>query len=149
MSRDHAQAALALLGERLGMQGLALSASGICQLVFEQRWMVTLVHDAALHRIVLHSPLCSATQAQGLSMGMLRGLLQAGFMGQECGGGYLAMDPDGGVCLQLGVAVNDASEALPQALETLLNQVERWTGLLQAEDAAPAPELPAWAVQKV
>lgn len=149
MSRSRAEAALAQLGEKLGIPGLALNASGVCQLVFEQRWVTTLVHDAALHRIVLHCPLCAAPQTQTLSANTLRGLLQASFMGQECGGGHLALAPDGSICLQLGVAISDADEMLAQALETLLNQAERWAARLQAGDAAPAPAMPAWAIHKV
>ena len=149
MSGDRVQLALTVLGERLGLPGLALSASGMCRLVFEQRWVVTLVHDAALRRIVLHCPLCSASQAEALSAATLRGLLQAGFMGQECGGGHLVLAPDGAVCLQAVVAASEAAEVLPQALEELLNQVERWGGRLQAGDRPPVAAPPAWAVQKV
>lgn len=155
MSDERAQATLALLGERLGLKGLRLNASGACRLVFEQRWVVTLVHDVALRQIVLHCPLCAAPQAATLSPATLRSLLQASFMGQGCGGGQLAMAPDGHVCLQWAVALADADEALAPALESLLNQAERWSPRLQAGDpAAPAAGEaetlpPAWTMQKV
>lgn len=153
MSRENAQAALATLGERLGIPGLRLSPEGICQLVFEQRWAVTLVHDAALHQLVLHCPLCAPAQASALSAATLRGLLQANFMGQGCGGGQLAMAPDERIYLQWTVALADAA-SLDNALESLLNQAERWSQRLQAGDppaaaADPAPHPPVWAMQKV
>lgn len=154
MSAARAQAALALLGERLGLKGLRLDDSGACQLMFEQRWLVTLVHDAALRRIVLHCPLCTAPQAATLSLATLRALLQANFMGQGCGGGQLALAPDGQIGLQSAVALSDADEALAPALETLLDQAERWSPRLQAGDPEPSQAdavaaLSAWAMQKV
>ena len=93
MSRSRAEAALAQLGEKLGIPGLALNASGVCQLVFEQRWVTTLVHDAALHRIVLHCPLCAAPQTQTLSANTLRGLLQASFRRDASSGAGDAAEP--------------------------------------------------------
>lgn len=148
------------LGAHMGMAGLKLGAAGSCQLVFDQRWVVTLMSESGNSRFLLNCPLCTADQGSGLSGGMLRTLLEANFMGRGTAGAMLALAPDGRAYLQLSLSWDDASRGgLANRLEALLNQAEVWaTKLAEAPPerfglesalARPGAATAPWAFQRV
>jgi hypothetical protein len=146
---------LAELGERLGMPGLRLDAGGACQLVFDQRWLVTLLHERSAGRLSLYCALGPAGQPEHLGTQTMADLLRANFLGQGCAGGALSFGPDGRAYLQLSLNLADAgAQDLHNRLETLLNQCETWSERLQRGEGsgqtAPAAGRPppAWAIQR-
>lgn len=115
------------LGQHLGMPGLQLDTSGCCQLLFDQRWLVTVVHQGALGRMALHCPVASAHAVQALGAAALRAMLQANFMGRGTGRCQLAICTEGRACLLIELAlVETDGPVLLQALEQLLNQAQTW-----------------------
>lgn len=128
MSRAAADALLLALGERLGMPALALDAGGACQLVFDGRWLVTLLHHAAGGRLLLHCPV----SAPDPSAEALRLLMEANFMGRASGRGSFALGPDRRACFQieLPLALADAAQ-LQQGLEQLLDLAAVWAPRLE------------------
>lgn len=132
---------LADLGQHLGMQGLRLDDAACCQLVFDQRWMVTLMYQGALDRIALHCPIGSAQQAQTMDAAALHGMLQANFLGRGTGRCQLSICPEGRVCMVLELAlVETDTSVLAHGLEQLLNQAEIWSQWLESgSNAAVTP----------
>ena len=119
---------LAGLGQHLGMQGLRLDGAGCCQLVFDQRWLVTLMHQGAISRIALHCPVSSAQSAQTLDSAALLAMLKANFLGRGTGRCQLSVCTEGRACLLLELALAETdSSVLAHALEQLLNQAETWS----------------------
>ncbi len=136
---------LAGLGQHLGMQGLRLDEAGCCQLVFDQRWLVTLMHQSAINRIALHCPFSSAQSAQGLGHAALLAMLQANFLGRGTGRCHLSICTEGRACLLLELALAETDNSvLVHALEQLLNQAETWSQWLESgfNAAAAAPSQP-------
>ena len=163
MTFHPAEALIADLGSSLGMAELRFSPAGSCQLVFDQRWVVTLILDSARAQITLNCPISLADQADQLTRPTLIAMLQANFMGQGCVGATLSMGTDQRAYLQTAVGLQDASRSpLHGALELLLNQAETWSArLTQGHGAQPllpsaassrsrsAGEAAPWARQRV
>lgn len=117
------------LGVGLGMPGLKLDADGSCQLVFDQRWVLTLLADGRHQRFLLNCPLCSPQQLDHLPTSILRALLENNFVGRGFGSAQCSVSiaPDRRVYLQHGLPFQDAADGgLSRALEMLLNQAEAW-----------------------
>ena len=130
------------LGQSVGMPCLKLDVAGCCQLLFDQRWLVTLMSQSAASRIMLHCPISSTQSAQGVGTSTLRAMLEANFMGRGTGRCELSICTEGRVCLLLQVAlVETDSSALVHAIEQLLNQAETWSQWLQREFESPAVPL--------
>jgi hypothetical protein len=153
-----AEQLIADLGARMGIRGLSLGAAGTCQLVFDQRWVVTVAWEGARQRISLNCPLCTPQQLERLPARALRAMLEGNFMGRGSAGAVLSVAPDRRAYLQLPVPLKEAVEGgLHNALELLLNQAETWAARLDAEPgdgpepagvrAASVP--PAWTLQRV
>lgn len=133
---------IADLGERIGIPALQLDAAGGCQLAFDGRWLVTLIHAPAAQRWVLSCPLAPAhaTFAADTQLAMLR----ANFMGAGCAGGVLAVAPDGRPCLQIHLADAEVNgEFLLARVETLLDQAELWADRVQRGEREPRANGPA------
>ena len=134
---------LTSLGQHLGVGSLQLDEASCCQLLFDQRWVVTLIHQGALGRIALNCPLGSAQSAQALGAGALRAMLQANFMGRGTGRFQLSICPEGRIFLTLELALTEAdSGVLVHALEQLLNQAETWSQWIEGGFNANAAPLP-------
>lgn len=141
-SSPGAQEVLAGLGARMGIPGLRLDADSSCQLVFDQRWVVTLVFAAARSRWLLSCPL--AERHGAITPGSQVAMLRANFLGSGSGGGWLAVAPDGRPFLHMQVSQSEASETvLLDVVESLLNQAERWTERLHVGESAPSCPDPA------
>lgn len=126
------------LGTVMAMPGLRLSAAGTCQLLFDQRWLVTLVHDAATGMLWFHCPVGPAAPADTrLSASTLSDMLRGNFMGQGCGGGALSIGPDGRPYLHLHIPLADAKvQDLHEGLEALLDHCEVWARRIQDTESA-------------
>ena len=124
------------LGKRIGIPGLKLDADSSCQLVFDQRWVVTLVFSAARKRWLISCPL--SDRHVSIVPSSQAAMLRANFMGAGCAGGCLAVSPDGRPFLHMQLAHSETSESLLlETVESLLNQAERWAERLMAGEAGP------------
>lgn len=140
MNQDQAQAAVLWLGQQMGLPTLTLDAQGSCQLVFDQRWVVTLLHDGAADALGLHCPLGEPGQAPRLPSRVLCQLLSANFMGQCTGGMHITLAPDQRLYLHASWPLTQAHTALHQRLELVLNEAERWAGVLTQSLDPPSEE---------
>ena len=126
------------LGRHVGMPCLKLDAAGCCQLLFDQRWLVTLMGQSAASRIMLHCPISSAQSGQCFGPSTLRAMLEANFMGRGTGRCQLSICTEGRACLLLELALAQTDgPALVHAVEQLLNQAETWSQWLEKEFNSP------------
>lgn len=146
MSADSPYARLiAELGQTLGIAGLAPSAEGICQLVFDGRQVVQVVHVGA-HGLVLVScrladHLIDAPQAERMA--------RANFM-QAGQGVVLCVAPDGRPHAQVALRLADCTAAtLCPVLESLLDQADAWGRAPAGATEASAARDPAFFLQSV
>ena len=151
------------LGAELGIPGLCFNAARSCQLVFDQSWAVTLIHDAARQRVTLNCPVAGGEQCRQLSRQTLLVMLQANFMEQGSPNATLSIGPDQLAYLQTIVMLHEANDnALHISLELLLNHAEVWTARLLQDppitgQTGPPPTTPfvrpfapaGWARQRV
>ncbi|HSV46276.1 MAG TPA: type III secretion system chaperone [Ramlibacter sp.] len=154
MARPLADGLLSDLGQRLGMAGLCLDDAGCCQLLFDQRWLVTLLHLPAPGWLGLHCPVSAAGATDTLPRGTLLAMLQGSFVGRGAGGAgaTLCVSPDQRAWLQQVVGIEGSSgERLEQAIEQLLVHAQAWSQRIESGgDDAPASAAPAqWAMQRV
>lgn len=127
MSRAAADSLITKLGSRLGMESLRLDSNGCCQLLFDQRWLITVIYDAATAKLWLCCPFSPPGAADSLEPSQLLSLLRANFMGNGTAGGILSMGPDQRTTLQLNMEVVQADVGmLSNALELLLNRADQW-----------------------
>lgn len=146
------------LGQALGLPQLKPDAQGLCQLVFDGRWLVTFAHLAAMGRMVLSCPI---GPAHAIGPDTQTAMLRAGFMGQGCGGGQLVIAPDGRPHVQMHLGQGETTPAMvTAALENLLTQAETWSERLsRSESSGPRGGVTAgpasavrphdWAMQRV
>ncbi len=130
MARQLADGLLHDLGRRLGMEGLRLDDAGACQLLFDQRWLVTLLHLPGPGWIGLHCPVSAAGAAPALSQTVLLAMLQGSFIGRGAGGAgaTLCVGPDQRAYLQQVMGLEGTgSERLEQAIEQLLVHAQTWS----------------------
>lgn len=150
------------MGASLHMPDLRLDAMRTCQLVFDQRWVVTLVEDPTRGRCTFNCPLGPAGHTVSLSSSALYGMLQANFMGQGLAGCVLSIAQDDRAYIQVAVPLQDCTtQAMLNALELMLNQAEAWSErLTQGETISPnrvttvaaaaaSPSIPSWNRQRV
>lgn len=138
---------LSELGQILGIAPLAPSL-GVCQLVFDGRHVVHLMHAGARDLVLLS---CSL-DGQGMDGSHALRMARADFLQAGNGGVILCVAPDGRPCMQLALALRDCSASdLETALESLLNQAERWADSAPADTAGPGrrPDDPALFLQSV
>ena len=143
----------AALGAKLGINELCFSATDSCQLVFDQRWVVTLIHESNRQRITINCPIGVAGHCDQLSRAALLAMLKANFMEQGCPGASLSVGQDRRAYLQTAVSMQEAADnALHSGLEMLLNQAEHWETLLAQDQETQAPRTAAstgWKRQRV
>ena len=156
MAREEVDHALADLGERMGMPGLRLDGAGACQLLFDQRWLVTLLDVPSHAGIALNCPVTTAAEGSRLGGEAMRAMLQASFHGLGGVGTTLAMGPDERPYLQRLVPVTGSAAAdVQRAIELLLDQAETWSARLARPEPASHGNTPAvqsatdWAMQRV
>lgn len=135
MSDSHAPSLIAELGEAIGIPALRTDAQGCCRLLFDGDRAVELRCAPAQGRWILSCALRGQRAVDGAG---LRLLMQGNHMGAGFGGGWSGLDAQGLAVVHLPLAVPEASaSAMLNAIELLLNHVERWEQRLQ--EAAPAP----------
>ncbi|HZY20482.1 MAG TPA: type III secretion system chaperone [Ramlibacter sp.] len=128
MTLRQAEACLRDFGERLGMPGLRLDDQGCCQLLFDQRWLLTLALEPGGAGLWLQCPVTLPGQAEALGGAALMSLLRASFLGGATGGvgSGAAAGPDGRIYLQRPVPLADGA-ALHHAVERMLDLAETWS----------------------
>jgi hypothetical protein len=135
---ERLQQVLGEFGATVGLEDLRLDEAGHCVLAIDDTLVVNLELDAAKGSAVLYSWLGVPTGDLPEIYGQL---LQANYLGQGTGGATLGLQAEtGGIVLSQSVALEHLD--LPRfntALETFVNQAERWSERL----AQPAPEAAA------
>jgi hypothetical protein len=153
MNPHRANQLAAALGAKLGIDELCFSATDSCQLVFDQRWVVTLIHESSRQRITLNCPIGATGHCDHLSRGALLTMLKANFMEQGCPGASLSVGQDRRAYIQTVVSTPEALDnALHTGLEMLLNQAEHWETFLTQDQETQAPRTVAsagWKRQRV
>lgn len=153
MNPHRANQLAAALGAKLGINELCFSATDSCQLVFDQRWVVTLLHESHRQRITINCPIGATGHCDQLSRPTLLAMLKANFMEQGCPGASLSIGQDRRAYLQTVVSMQETDDnALHNGLETLLNQAEHWETLLAQDNETQAPRTVAsagWKRQRV
>ncbi len=131
-----AAADLAELGRQIGIPDLCLDNTGCCQLTFDSRWLVILLHATANRFWTITCFLAASGTA--ISADAQHAMLRANFMGAGCAGGSLSIAPDGRACLQYRLAGGETSGGiLLAAIENLLDQAEIWSERIQRSEAPP------------
>lgn len=124
---------LSEFGQVLGIAGLAPSAEGLCQLVFDGRHVVQIIHMGAREQVLLSCMLGDA----GVDAAQAALMAKANFL-QAGRGAVVCQSPDGKPHMQTALPLPECgAAALGAALEALLDQAERW-GQRLASEAAPA-----------
>lgn len=132
MGKLDADLMLRHLGGGLGLEDLKLGDDSVCQLVFDQTLLVSIVFEPAHDQLNLNCPLAGNTMQQGYSVETLTQMLMANFLSHGCPGCHLSIASDGKPYLHSTVSLFDPShEALRRSLENLLNQADIWTQRLQ------------------
>jgi hypothetical protein len=126
-------------GGRAGLGDLALDDQGYCCLLFGERIVIDVDHDAAEDRLLLSAFLGRPAGDQAT---LHIRLLEANFLGQGAGGCTLSLHgASGGVVLwrELSVAALDI-ERLESAIEAFVAAAERWMGAIadEPQDSAAA-----------
>lgn len=110
------------LGQSLGIGGLAPSDEGICQLVFDGRHVVQLLHVGARDQVLLSCRLAD----HGIEARHAERMARANFL-QAGRGVVLCLAPDGRPHMQVALELAGCGAAtLCAALEALVDQAERW-----------------------
>lgn len=118
-------------GQSLGIAGLAPTAAGICQLVFDGRHVVQLVFMGARGQVLLSCALPEARNAAACAEIMAK----ANFM-QAGRGAVACLGPDGKAHMQAALPLSECGAVnLMGAVEALLNQADAWTDRLAREGA--------------
>lgn len=143
MSDSHAPSLIADLGAAIGIPTLRADAQGCCRLLFDGDRAVELRCAPAQGRWVLSC----ALRGQRVESAGLQVLMQGNHMGAGFGGGWSGVDALGLAVVHLPLVLSEASaSAMLNAIELLLNHVERWEQRLQeAAPAAPDRRMAEWA----
>jgi Tir chaperone protein (CesT) family len=137
MSDHHAaQELLGEFGRSTGLGELALDEDNYCALLIE--------FDEQDRQLVLYSLL---GEPAGDRLPVYERLLQANYLGRECGGATFGLRPGNSVVLSQSMAVAGLDlKDFTARLERFINEVEAWTKQLPqlgaASDAGPAEEFP-------
>jgi hypothetical protein len=140
-------------GERMGMPALTLNAAGVCELVFDGKWRVTLVLDGAQRALLLD---CAFAQTGAdPQRAPLADALRANHLSAGAAGGWLCLDEGGRPHLQrrLPLAGLEVAE-LSHAVEALLNAAEKWDerwarGVAASPGSGPPGGPPPWVGMRV
>lgn len=135
MATPNFEHAVQEFGRVLGITGLAPAAAGVCQLVFDGKYVLHLLHVGARDLMLLSCQLdevaCGPVQAALMA--------RANFM-QAGRGAVLCQGPDSQAYLQIAVPLAECSgQVLLDATEALLDQADIWSERLRRAAADPAP----------
>ena len=136
-----AAADLVELGQQIGIPNLCLDSAGYCQLAFDSRWLVTLLHASATQLWTISCFL--AASGKVISVDAQLAMLRANFIGAGCAGGIMSIAPDGRPCLQYRLVGGETSGGiLLAAIENLLDQAEIWSERVQRGESPPTRSNP-------
>lgn len=130
---------LAELGNRVGLDGLALDDRGLCRLVFDQHLIVDLEADPDGHTVHLHG-IVAPLPPEGREA-LYEQLLDANLADSSTGGAHFALDRQRGEILlerALDMDRHDYQD-LVNVLESLVNHLESWQERLQ-QPASGSPQ---------
>ena len=145
MSDHHAaQELLGAFGRTIGLDDLGLDEDNYCALLIDDGLVINIEFDEQERQLVLYSLL---GEPAGDARSVYERLLQANYLGRECGGATFGLRPDNSVVLSQSMAVPGLElKDLTARLERFINEVEAWTKQLPqlgaASEAAPAEEFP-------
>ncbi|MVW78564.1 Tir chaperone family protein [Bordetella sp. 02P26C-1] len=122
------------LGQKLGIPSLTPTVEGMCQLAIDGRHLLQIVDVSRRGLILLSCPVGPSTVTPELAVLMAR----SNFM-QAAGGAVACTAPDGRLLLQLGVAGSCPPETVLSAIESLIDEVEKWEVSLSRVPTAPRP----------
>ena len=133
----------AICGLLIGIPALRADAQDCCRLLFDGDHAVEIRFVPAQGRWLLSCAL-RGQRAEGSA---LQVLMQGNHMGAGFGGGWAGIDAQGLAVLHLPLALPEASaSAMLNAIELLLNHVERWEiRLLETAPAASGLRMAEWA----
>jgi hypothetical protein len=131
------------LGEAIGIPSLRIDAQGCCRLLFDGDRAVEIRCASAQGRWLLSCAL-RGQRADGAAMELM---MQGNHMGAGYGGGWAGIDAQGLAVIHLPLPLAEASaDAMLNAIELLLNHVERWERrLLEAAPTALGVRMAEWA----
>ncbi|MGB3277459.1 MAG: type III secretion system chaperone [Castellaniella sp.] len=133
------------LGLALGITGLTPSEEGICQLVFDGRQVVQVMHVGARGLVLLSCRLAD----HGIDACQADRMARANFM-QAGHGAVLCIAPDGRPHMQVALKLAECSAAtLCPALESLLDLAESWSRAQSRPAGQPGALDPAVFLQSV
>jgi hypothetical protein len=115
------------IAQRLGLDALIFDDSGLCPLVFDDRFTITLELDEDGDTLHLYSTLGQAPEDLIDQLTCFAGLLEANLFGRGTGGATLSFEPDGRY-----LVINQSlslQQSNPEALQTLFER------FVQAADA--------------
>ena len=111
-------------GLSIGIDALSLDSSGVCQLLFDRQWLVTIMHSAGL--LLLNCPIASADIVGCLPRNILLEILQENF--KTGASGVVVVAPDERAYLQILLPLGMVDgKSLQTAVERLLNRSEAWS----------------------
>jgi len=136
---------IADLGHALGIAGLAPSAEGLCQLVFDAQQVIQIVHVPARNQVLLSCRLAD----HGVDAAQTERMARANFM-QAGQGVVLCVAPDGRPHMQTALPLTGCTAAqLCPVLESLLDQADTWNQPPGRTSGPPGLQDPAFFLQSV
>lgn len=135
---ETADALMTELGRLIGMPNLQLDDSGLCELVIDDQWCITIAHHRSRNCLFLHCVICPADIMEKLERSALLMMLKGNFPGNGPDGIVFAIDPGGHAGLQLEVPLGACPDgAMLQAVDRVLREAEAWSARLAVSTSAP------------
>jgi hypothetical protein len=136
------------IGAATRLDTSAAAQAGGCTIVFSETMEVTFEHDAQTRMVQVFAPVIATAQWQSeLRARMLASVLQLHLFGMGTDGNYFGYDPDlERIVFFRSIALAELTPAQAvQAVESFVNQLERWQAHLVRASTQPsaAPSLTA------
>lgn len=126
-------------GRLVGMPALQLDSAGLCELVIDGRWRVTIVHQPSRECLFLHCAVCPGDVVEHMARATLLQMLKSNFGRNGPAGATFVVGPDGGAGLQIQLGLGGSDEqALLKSVGYLLQEAESWFARFAASACAPA-----------
>lgn len=122
------------VGRILGIPSLAAGRDGTCQLAIDGRHLLQIVYVGRRDRVLLSCPVGPSRVTPDQALIAAR----SNFM-QAAGGAVACVAPDGRLTLQFGVELSSSPETVLSAIESLVNEVEKWEVALSRSPVASRP----------
>ena len=136
---------IADLGQLLGIAGLAPTDEGLCQLVFDARQVVQVLHVPARDQVLVSCRLAD----HGIDGAQAERMARANFM-QAGQGAVLCVAPDGRPYMQAALPLDGCTAArLCPFLESLLDEADRWALAQERTSMPTGVQDPAFFLQSV